>query len=94
LIKKIPLRFCRLYKVKGKDIISLLLNVYDFSIKKKNKPEDVMYSLHLYFSGLSLRNTSKALSRFVQRIYATIRDWIQEHKPERLLYCKSGFLNV
>ena len=46
--------------------------------------EDIVYSLHLYFNGLSLRNTSKALSRFVQRSHTAIRDWIQKYKPKRL----------
>ena len=39
----------------------------------------------LYFLGLSLRNTSKALSRFVKRSHTAIRDWIQRYKPEELL---------
>ena len=40
--------------------------------------------LHLYFNGLSLRNTSKVLSRFVQRSHTAIRDWIQKYRPKRL----------
>jgi putative transposase len=55
-------------------------------IRKRTALEDVVYSLHLYFSGLSLRNTSKALSRFVQRSHSAIRDWIQKYKPGRLFY--------
>ena len=56
-------------------------------LRKRTELEDIVYSLHLYFSGLSLRNTSKALSRFVQRSHNTaIRDWIQKYKPERLFY--------
>jgi putative transposase len=35
-----------------------------------------------------LRNTSKALSRFVQRSHTALRDWIQKYKPERLSYRK------
>ena len=31
-------------------------------VRKKTKPEDMAYSLHQYFSSLSLRNTSKAIS--------------------------------
>jgi len=53
-------------------------------IRKRTKPEDIAYSLYLYFLGLSLRNTSKALSRFVKRSHTAIRDWIQKHKPERI----------
>ena len=37
----------------------------------------VMYSLYLYFLGLSLRNTSKALQLFTNRSYVTIWKWIQ-----------------
>ena len=45
---------------------------------------DIAYSLYLYFLGLSLRNTSKAVSRFVKRSHTAIRDWIQKYKPEML----------
>jgi len=39
----------------------------------------VMYSLYLYFLGLSLRNTSKALSIFNddKRSYVSVWNWIQ-----------------
>ena len=57
-------------------------------IRKRTELEDIVYSLHLYFNGLSLRNTSKALSRFVQRSHTAIRDWIQKYKPERRSYRK------
>ena len=30
-------------------------------IRKRTEPEDIAYSLYLYFLGLSLRNTSKDL---------------------------------
>ena len=58
-------------------------------IRKRTEPKDILYSLHLYFSGLSLRNTSKAISRFVTRSHSAIRDWIQKYKPERLSYSKT-----
>ena len=35
-----------------------------YQIRKRTEPEDAAYSLYLYFLGLSLRNTSKAVSRF------------------------------
>jgi len=54
------------------------------SNKKRTEPEDIAYSLYLYFRGLSLRNTSKAVSRFVKRSHTAIRDWIQRYKPEML----------
>src|SRR3954453_23440718 len=60
-----------------------------YQIRKRPKPDDIVYSLNLYFSGLSLRNTAKALSKSVHRSHAAIRDcWIQKHKPERLFYHK------
>ncbi len=59
-----------------------------YQLRKRTEFEDIVYSLHLYFSGLSLRITSKALSRFVQRSHTAIRDWIQKYKPERLSYRK------
>ena len=59
-----------------------------YQIRKRTKSEDIVYSLHLYFSGLSLRNTSKALSRFIKRSHSAIRDWIQRYKPERLFFRK------
>jgi putative transposase len=47
--------------------------------------EDIIFAIDLYFDGLSLRNTSKALSRFVKRSHTAIRDWIQKYRPKRLL---------
>jgi hypothetical protein len=47
-----------------------------YQLRKRTKLEDIVYSLHLYFNGLSLRNTSKAISLFVQRSNTAIRDWI------------------
>ena len=60
-----------------------------YQVRKRTEPEDIIYSLHLYFNGLSLRNTSKAISRFVKRSYTAIRDWIQKYKPERLFHNKT-----
>ena len=60
-----------------------------YQVRKRTKLEDIVYSLNLYFSGLSLRNTAKALSKSVHRSHAAIRDcWIQKYKPERLFYHK------
>ncbi len=53
--------------------------------RKRTRLEDIIYAIHLYFLGLSLRNTSKALSRFVNRSHTAIRDWIQRYKPEEIL---------
>jgi putative transposase len=64
-------------------------------VRKRTELKDIVYSLHLYFCGLSLRNTSKAISRFVTRSQTAIRDWIQKHNPETLFHSKtkiSGFI--
>ena len=66
-----------------------MLILYVIPGKKENKTR--RYSLFFtpfYFSGLSLRNTSNALSRFVIRSHTAIRDWIQRYKPERLFFRK------
>src|SRR6478752_6495574 len=60
-----------------------------YQIRKRTEPEVAAYSLYLYFLGLSLRNTSKALSRFVKRSHSAIRDWIQKYKPKRLFFRKT-----
>jgi putative transposase len=49
-------------------------------IRKRTEPEDLAYSLYLYFLGLSLRNTFKAASRFIKWSHTTIRDWIEKYK--------------
>ena len=54
--------------------------------RNRTKLKDIAYALHLYFDGLSLRKTSKALSSFVKRSHTAIRDWIQKYKPERLFF--------
>jgi putative transposase len=50
-------------------------------IRKRTEPEDIAYSLYLYFLGLSLSDTSKAVSRFIKRSHTAIRDWIQKFIP-------------
>ena len=58
--------------------------------RNRTKLEDIAYALHLYFDGLSLRNTSKALSRFIKKSHTVaIRDWIQKYKPKRL-FCRKA----
>jgi putative transposase len=57
--------------------------------RKRTELEDIAYYLHLYFNGLSLRYTSKAISRFVTISYTAIRDWIQKFKPERIFLSKT-----
>ncbi|MER5175609.1 MAG: hypothetical protein ABJB76_10105 [Candidatus Nitrosocosmicus sp.] len=62
-----------------------------YQVRRRTKSEDIVYSLHLYFNGLSVRNTSKALSfciKLVKRSHSAIRDWIQKYKPKRLFFRK------
>ena len=63
-------------------------------LRKRTKPEDIVYSLHLYFSGLSLRNTSKAIFKFVHRSHSAIRDWIQNINPKDCFIKKQRLLNI
>jgi putative transposase len=56
-----------------------------YQTRNRTSTEDIVYAIHLYFLGLSLRNTSKAISRFVKRSHTAIRDWIQRYQPEELL---------
>ena len=59
--------------------------------RNRTKLNDIAYALHPYFNGLSLRNTAKALSRFVHRSHTAIREcWIQKYKPKRPFYRKTN----
>ena len=50
--------------------------------RNRTRPFLIRYTLYLYFLGLSLRTTSKALEPFVNRSYvAMIRYWIQAFSP-------------
>jgi hypothetical protein len=60
--------------------------IYQKRIRIKQK--DIAYVLHLYSNGLSLRNTVKALQRFVHRSRTAIRDWIQKYKTAENIYQK------
>ena len=60
-----------------------------YQIRNRTDVKDIVYVLHVYFNGLSLRNTSKALSKFVTRSHTGIRDWIQKYNPQRLYYNKT-----
>ena len=51
--------------------------------RNRTRPFLIRYALYLYFLGLSLRNTSKALEPFVDRSYVVaIWYWIQEFNPK------------
>lgn len=56
-----------------------------YQTRNRTNRKDIIYAINLYFDGLSLRKTSKALSRFIKRSHTAIRDWIQKYKPQRLL---------
>jgi putative transposase len=67
--------------------------IYGMSNTRNRTPSEyVGYGLYLYFLGLSLRNTSKALSylHIINRSHTAIRDWIQKYKPKRLFYKRSN----
>jgi putative transposase len=49
----------------------------------------VYYALHLYFSGLSLRETSQNLAPFIKRNHVSICNWIQRYRPEKIFQNKS-----
>ena len=40
-----------------------------YQIRHRTHLEDIIYAVNLYFDGLSLRKTSKALSQFVKKSY-------------------------
>jgi hypothetical protein len=65
-------------------------------VRKRTEPEDIVYSLHPYFNGLLLRNTSKAISRFVKRSHTAIRkDWIQGTNLQKDYFIlKPKYLNL
>lgn len=44
----------------------------------------MVYTLYLYFLGLSYRNTSKALAQFVKRSHVAVWKWIQRYKPKKI----------
>ncbi len=46
----------------------------------------VCYGLYLYFSGLSLRQTSERLAFLVKRNHISIWNWIQKYHPQKLSY--------
>ncbi len=48
----------------------------------RTRPFLIRYALYLYFLGLSLRSTSKALEPFINRSYVAVWHWIQEFNPK------------
>ena len=53
-----------------------------------------MYSLYLYFLGLSFRNVSRSIEPFVQRSHVAVWEWVQKFNPKQIYPCKrvSAFL--
>ena len=56
--------------------------------RNRTRLKDIVYAIHLYFLGLSLRNTSITLSRFVKRSHTAIRDWIQKLQTPKVIIKK------
>jgi len=52
--------------------------------RNRTRPFLIRYALYLYFLGLSLRITSKALEPFIDRSYVAIWYWIQEFNPKQV----------
>ena len=51
--------------------------------RERTKPYVIRYALYLYFLGLSLRSTSKAIEPFVDRSYVSIWYWIQQQQQQQ-----------
>ena len=64
--------------------------------RERTSTEFILYALYLYFLGLSLRSTSKAIQPFGEegRSHVAVWKWVQRFNPKRLYHCKrvSAFL--
>jgi len=63
-------------------------------ISRNRKPLEYFgYGLYLYFSGLSLRRASERLACcFIKRNHVSIWNWIQKHRPQRILIKRKKIL--
>jgi putative transposase len=52
--------------------------------RNRTRPFLIRYALYLYFLGLSLRSTSKAIQPFINRSYVAVWYWIQEFDPKEV----------
>ncbi len=54
-------------------------------LRNRTSSKIVGYGLHLYFLGLSFRNTAKALSflKIVKISHVSIWKWIQKYRPQK-----------
>ncbi|HET6589646.1 MAG TPA: hypothetical protein VFG45_05735 [Candidatus Nitrosocosmicus sp.] len=63
--------------------------------RNKTPSKYVYYTLHLYFSGLSLRRASEILSQLFKRNHVLLAkkwNWIQKYKPQRMQSCRRKVL--
>jgi putative transposase len=63
--------------------------------RERTSEEIILYALYLYFLGLSLRSTSKAIQPFEEgRSHVAVWKWVQKFHPKHLYHCKrvSAFL--
>jgi hypothetical protein len=62
--------------------------------RNRTSAKYVCYGLYLYFLDLSFRDTSKALSPFVERSHVSIWKWLQLIIPKKYTVKEKGFLNL
>ena len=61
--------------------------------RNRTKQKDIVYDFQIYFNGLSLNNTAKALQRFAHRSHTeSIRNWIQKYKLNKRLFYRKQIL--
>ena len=66
--------------------------------RERTSAEVILYALYLYFLGLSLRSTSKAIQPLFgeegRRSHVAVWKWVQKFNPTRIYHCKrvSAFL--
>ena len=63
--------------------------------RQRTSEEIILYALYLYFLGLSLRSTAKAIQSFEEgRSHVAVWKWVQKFNPKHLYHCKrvSAFL--
>ena len=70
-------------------------NIFSYSMRlierERTSAEVILYALYLYFLGLSLRSTSKAIQPFGEegrRSHVAVWKWVQKFNPARIYHCK------
>jgi transposase-like protein len=56
--------------------------------RERTHSKVVLYSLYLYFLGLSFRHVSLALDPFVKRSHMSVWKWVQRYEPPRIFDVK------